>query len=91
MKHVRGKNAVTAKQFRVLAYIVWYYHRHGRPCSFREIMEALDYDSTNCVTCHLKPLKAKGLIDYSPGQCRTIVPTVRFALYNEYLPKKARK
>lgn len=63
---------LTKQQRRVKEYIRKYVRQHGYAPSWREIRDAFGFASLNAVTCHLKPLEAKGHIIWDSKIARSI-------------------
>lgn len=65
----------TARQAEVLAAIRDYWRTHAKSPSVRELMAAMGFASPNAVVIHLRPLAAKGLIEWDrDGTSRGIWP-----------------
>jgi len=58
----------TENQLRVLVAIAEHYAEHGCGPTTRELMAALGFASTNSVTCHLRPLAKRKLIEWRPAK-----------------------
>lgn len=69
----RSSNVVPSeRQGEVLEFIKGHLDRHGYAPTIREICAAFEVTSTNAVSDILKALKRKGLVDWLPGQARTL-------------------
>ena len=62
---------------RVLVAIRRLYRVGGVPPSFREIQDEIGFGSSSVVSYHVRKLADAGLISYSPGAKRTIVPVMQ--------------
>lgn len=60
------------RQGYVLAFINNFSTKHGYPPSIAQITAHFSIGSPNGVVSHLKPLRAKGLIEWIPRQARTL-------------------
>ena len=63
----------TDRQQQMLDFIRKFREKSGYSPSVRDIAEAMGIGSPNGVFCHLKALKTKGLIDWTPSEARSIV------------------
>lgn len=66
---------ITARQIEVLAIIAKLHCQHGYAPTVREIGAALGISSSNASADHLKALRRKGLIVWTPRTARTIALT----------------
>ncbi|MGB0888907.1 MAG: hypothetical protein ACPGWS_01365 [Solirubrobacterales bacterium] len=64
---------VTTRQKGVLEYVRGYIAQHRRSPTIREIGDHFGIRSPNGVICHLKALRKKGLLDWTPGISRSIL------------------
>lgn len=60
------------RQQRVLLAIEVFNREHPYPPSIRDIQAAADLSSTSVVLWHLRALRARGLVDWTPGVARSI-------------------
>ena len=64
--------AITHTQGQVLDYLCGFILKNGYPPTVREIQSEFHWASPNAAATHLQALKAKGRIDWRPGDARTI-------------------
>ena len=69
---VKVRRPMTSAQQRLYELIVGYTCAHGYPPTLRELREAVGTASTNAVADHLKALRKKGWINWTPGLARTL-------------------
>ena len=70
------KKRLTQVQARIVLYVQAFREREGISPSYRELMEAFGWTSTNAVACHLDSLRRKGAITpLRSALHRAIVPT----------------
>ena len=65
---------LTQKQHRVFDAIEAFTTAHGHPPSYRELMQALGYQSTGSIYRFVKALKEKGALESSPRSWRNVRP-----------------
>jgi SOS-response transcriptional repressor LexA len=70
-KTKRG-DAPTKRQAAVLEIIREFHRKNGYCPSVRDIMRAMGASSTNAITCHIRPLIAKGLLLAPPRLSRAM-------------------
>ena len=58
----------------VMRYLCQYWQQHGRSPSYRELVQGAGLPSTQSVQGILERLQSKGLVRWTPGQARSIVP-----------------
>ena len=66
--------APTPRQAEVLDFIRRYWVENGRSPTIRDIVQAFGFATTNAAVCHLKPLAAKGMIEWEQETARGIWP-----------------
>lgn len=63
---------LTDRQREILVWIAGYISDHGFSPTVRELCQAFNFGSPNGACCHLRPLKAKGWINWQDGHARTL-------------------
>lgn len=71
----KPERLITEKQGKVLVYISDYMSKMSIPPTYRDIMDALNYSSTNAVNNHIVALENKGYVVTFRGKARAIVLT----------------
>ena len=65
----------TPRQLEVRAWIAKYCECTGYHPTIREVATAFGFKSPNGVMCHLRPLRARGLVSWIDGRSRTLRAT----------------
>lgn len=71
----KPQRLITEKQGKVLVFISEYLAKTNFPPTYRDIMNALDYSSTNSVNNHITALEAKGYLVTFRSKARAITLT----------------
>ena len=64
--------SITHTQQQILDYLRLSIRENGYPPTVREIQSEFHWASPNAAATHLQALKAKGFIEWRPGDARTI-------------------
>lgn len=67
-----ARSELTARQLSLMDFIRQYRFDHGYSPSIREMMVRMGIRSPNGLHCHLRALKKKGYINYSPNLSRSV-------------------
>lgn len=66
---------LTQRQHEILTFIREYRNKNGYAPAIRDIVDAFGMIGTNAAMCHLKTLRSKGLLEWTPDIARTFRPT----------------
>lgn len=91
---------LTKKQYDILMYIKSYRKENGIAPSFRDISLRFNLAGITAVICHVKTLRKKNLISWTPGMARTLqltdtvavdVPTQLVSEVKEFISKRMKE